>query len=89
MKRVRFEEVARGQEFRLPRKTEVKSGVKCTRGMGSNDPGLVRWQKTGAQGYTLVEWHPAAYSAVIENGMSLMGCTFSVSSPRVKVWVEA
>lgn len=89
MKRVKFEEVERGQEFRLPRKTEVRAGVKLTRGMGSNDPGAVRWKKVGDQAYELVEWHEGAYSAVIENGMSLKGVVFSVSSPRVKVWVES
>lgn len=89
MKKVRFEDVEKGQEFRLPRKTEVQAGRKCTRSMGSGDPGLVRWQKVGNQSYVLVEWHESAYSAVVVNGMSLKGVVFSVSSPRVKVWVDA
>ena len=88
MKRVRFEEVKRGQEFRLPRKTEVQAGTKMTRGMGGNDPGEVRWCKTGHQSYQLVEWAPSAYSALVDAGVALMGCTLTVSSPRVRVWVD-
>lgn len=89
MKRVAFYEMEKGQEFRLPRKTEVKAGAKMTAGMGKNDPGLVRWKKVGEQSYELVEWTEGAYSALDAPGVTLKGCVLSVSSPRVKVWVDA
>lgn len=87
MRKVAFREVAKWSEFKLPVRTERSTNVRMSK-VARDEPGECVWRKTGDQSYELVKWSESAFSQLTDPDVTLRGCTLSVSSPRVKVWVE-